>query len=70
MTSAEEVAESGQLWVAHCQKVDSIEENALRELRANTSPAATHGDKAHKWEGGRYASRSASPLGRLAPFLV
>jgi hypothetical protein len=56
MTSWDEVAAAGELWTKHCQKVDSVEENALRDLKTSASSEATHADKLSLWSRSRYAS--------------
>ena len=36
MSTVEQVAEASGRWAAHCQKVDTPAQNAIRQLKANT----------------------------------
>ena len=57
MTSREEVAIAAGHWAARCAKVDSPEENALRDLAANSTSEASSAHKLSVWSRSRYASR-------------
>ncbi len=59
MTSREEVAIAADHWAARCAKVDTLEENALRDLAANASSDASSASKLSLWFRSRYASRCA-----------
>jgi hypothetical protein len=57
MTSREEVAIAAKHWADRCAKVDSPEENALRDLAAKATSEASSAHKLSLWSRSRYASR-------------